>query len=140
MCFPSPFALIAIFAFSLIFQSPFLHPRTLLCLKVAFRYLVKPSTPTGEGEGMSRATVTSDVHRYPVGWGWRGSGCVLLAQAESNPPPAIVLISSAHARSGEKTIFRSQIRSLHPEKKRKALFKVQTFNSLVRPSWQVRMA
>lgn len=54
---------------------------------------------------MSLAVVTSDVHRYPAGWGWRGSGCVLLAQAESSPPPALAFISSAHARSGKKTQF-----------------------------------
>lgn len=88
---------------------------------------------------MSPWMVTSDVHRYPAGWGWRSSGCVLLAQAESSPllrwfsSPAPMLVQ-------EKGQFLDHRSFLCTQKKEGALFKGQTFYNLMRPSWQVLMA
>lgn len=83
-CCASLLSLLAISAFPCLFN-PRSTPPDSPVFKGCVWYLEKPSSLTGEGEGMSPPMVTSDVHRYPAGWGWRGSGCVLLAQAESSP-------------------------------------------------------
>lgn len=121
LCFPPLFALLAISASPCLFN-PRSTPPDSPVFKGCVWYLEKPSSLTGEGEGMSPPMVTSDVHRYPAGWGWRGSGCVLLAQAESSP----LLRSSSSPASmlvREKRGFLYHRSVLYTQKKRGALLR-----------------
>lgn len=85
---------------------------------------------------MSPVMVTSDVHRYPAGWGWRGSGCVLLAQAESSPilrsssSPAPMLVQEKRQFLHHRSVLCTQ--------KEGSTLKGQTFNSLMRPCGKCR--